>query len=441
MRRTHIASVGFLALAAVVAACSDASQDPTAAVPRDGDGLVRLAMNAQPEQVMPGEVLVRVRPGAEVSAVARGHGLALQRMGHGNAFAVLRGAVGNERALAARLKGDERVAWAEPNYLRQPSAVDPRLWAFFNPGGLSVAFTKGKNGGNPVTNYYSTADADEDVIEGIGAGGAAVVVGSIDTGVDMDHPDFLPGQLIAGYDWYNNDNNPADDDDHGTHTSGTMAGTTVGIAGVTGAAPNVQVHVQKVCGRRGCPVSAIADAIRAAADVPNMVAMNLSIGGTSLSNAEASAIDYAKSRDVLVIAAAGNGGTGTVDCPACDPDAISVAATTWQDGLTYYSNWGPGLDISAAGGELYSNTTDEAGIFSAVRNGYGYMQGTSMATPQVTGAAGVVASVTGLRGAALRTRLESSADDIGASGYDQTFGNGRLNVYRAITGGTLGSGL
>ncbi len=64
-----------------------------------------------------------------------------------------------------------------------------------------------------------------------------------------------------------------------------------------------------------------------------------------------------------------------------------------------------------------------------------------MATPQVTGAAGVVASVTGLRGAQLRARLESTADDIGASGYDTTFGNGRLNVYRAITGQTLAGGL
>ena len=60
-----------------------------------------------------------------------------------------------------------------------------------------------------------------------------------------------------------------------------------------------------------------------------------------------------------------------------------------------------------------------------------------MATPQVTGAAGVVASKTGLTGAALRARLQSTADDKGVGGYDTTFGNGRLNVYRAITTGTL----
>ena len=65
------------------------------------------------------------------------------------------------------------------------------------------------------------------------------------------------------------------------------------------------------------------------------------------------------------------------------------------------------------------------------------MNGTSMAAPQVTGAAAVVASKTGLRGAALRTRLQSTTDDLGAAGYDTQFGNGRLNVYRAVTNTTL----
>jgi serine protease len=126
-----------------------------------------------------------------------------------------------------------------------------------------------------------------------------------------------------------------------------------------------------------------------------------------------------------------------VSCPACDPGAISVAATNWADGQSYYTNYGAGLDISAPGGELYSNTTKEAGIYSSVINGYAYYQGTSMAAPQVTGAAAVVASVTGLRGAALRARLESTADDKGTAGYDTRFGNGRLNAFRAATGGNL----
>ncbi|HEX5632214.1 MAG TPA: S8 family serine peptidase, partial [Gemmatimonadales bacterium] len=222
---------------------------------------------------------------------------------------------------------------------------------------------------------------------------------------------------------------------------GTMAGTTVGVAGVAGAAANVQVHVQKVCGRRGCPSSAIASAIRAAADQPDMVAMNLSLGGSSLSQGEKDAIAYATGKSVLVIASAGNSGAGTVACPACDPNAISVAATNWKDEKASYSQYGPGLDIAAPGGQCYSNTTPEGCIYSANKSGgFMWMQGTSMAAPQVTGTAGIVASKLGLRGAALRSRLESTADDKGAAGYDQTFGNGRLNSYRAVTGNTLGGG-
>ena len=89
---------------------------------------------------------------------------------------------------------------------------------------------------------------------------------------------------------------------------------------------------------------------------------------------------------------------------------------------------------------MYSNTSSEGGIYSSVIDGYAYYQGTSMAAPQVTGAAAVVASInSSLRGATLRARLIDTADDKGTSGYDTTFGNGRLNVYRAVTGTTLPS--
>jgi subtilisin family serine protease len=217
----------------------------------------------------------------------------------------------------------------------------------------------------------------------------------------------------------------------------------------------VKVYVQRVCGPNGCPTSAIVSAIRAAADQPGLVAMNLSLGGNSESTAEKNAIAYAAGKGVLVIASAGNSGSGKVACPACDPNAISVAATNWQDQLAAYSQKGSGLDISAPGGYCYSNTTEEGCIFSSVVSGYSggrtysgptsgnyaYMMGTSMAAPQVTGAAAAVASKTGLRGSALRSRLQSTADDLGAAGYDTKFGNGRLNVYRAVTGTALGAGL
>jgi subtilisin family serine protease len=436
MYRFRTAAAAALTLA--VAACSDAPAGPEATP-------TPLPMAQQNQDaVVPGEVLVKMKEGFELDALQGREGLSFSRSGYKSEFAVMGVERGQERAEAARLMADPRVEWAEPNYLRQTTAIDPKLWAFYNPGGLTAYFNDPADSrhGQPLpSTYASLLDADEDAIASVGAGGGAVVISSIDTGVDSDHAEFT-GRLIMGKDWVTGDNNPEDEDGHGTHTSGTMAGTTVGVAGVTGASANVRILVQRVCGPNGCPTSAIVNAIRAAADYPGMVAMNLSLGGSTISKAEKDAIAYATGKGVLVIAAAGNSGTSKVACPACDANAISVSSTNWRDALSYYSQYGSGLDISAPGGELYSNTTDEMGIWSAyVGGGYAMLQGTSMATPQVTGAAAVVASKTGLRGSALRTRLQSTADDIGAAGYDTKFGNGRVNVYRAVTGTTLGSGL
>lgn len=422
-------------------ACETATQP--GGIPTGTEPFLQLQLSTQaPEQMVPGMVVVKLQSTAAAEEVAAAHGMSVARRGPRNAFVLLRGAAGNERALATRLGDDPRVVYAEPDFLRQPTAIDPRMWAFHNPGGLTVDYTRGRRKGSPVTSYKSVADADEDNIEAYAAGGSPVVIGSIDTGVEFGHPEFLPGQLVAGSDWYSNDGDPSDEDGHGTHTTGTMAGQSVGVAGVSGAGGNVTVYVQRVCGPLGCPLSAIASAIIEAADVPGMVAMNLSLGGASQSQAEKDAIDYAvNTRGILVIASAGNDGTSTVSCPACDPLTISVAASNWLDTRSYYSNWGPGLDLTAPGGELYSNTTDEAGIFSAyVGGGYAYAQGTSMAAPQVTGTAGIVASVTGLTGSALRSRLESAADDLGPSGYDTGYGHGRINSYRAVTNTTLDEG-
>jgi subtilisin family serine protease len=435
MPRLNLAAAATLVLAA--AACSDTADvvAPNANAPQE------IAFNRAPEAVMPGEILVKFKPGYSLASLSGAHGVRFSRSGYAAAFDVVTTTEGNERAAARALAADPRVEWAEPNYLRQPTAINPNLWAFFNPGGLNMKFNSGKNNGQPIgAASASILDADEDNIAGYAVGGGDVVIGSIDTGVDMTHVEFT-GRLIAGQDWYNNDTNPTDDDGHGSHTTGTMAGTTVGVAGVSGAAPHVMVYVQKVCGRRGCPTSAIVSAIRAAADQPGMVAMNLSLGGTSISQAERDAIAYATGKNVLVIASAGNSGTGTVECPACDANAISVAATTWRDVLASYSNFGPGLDISAPGGLCYSNTTPEGCIYSAYKGGgYSWLQGTSMAAPQVTGTAAVVASVTGLRGAALRSRILSTADDLGPAGADNTFGAGRVNTYRAVTGSSLPAG-
>lgn len=456
VRSTVVAVAATLA----IAACSDT---PEPVAPLGMPASPNASRSEAEDPVVAGEVIVKLKEGVSLDAVASTHGVAKGRQGFAHAFDIVHTTRGNERAMAARLAADPRVEYAEPNYLRHVDAVDSRLWAFYNPGGLNMDFFNDPNGrtGPLPSSYASILDADEDNVEGYAAGGADVTIGSIDTGVDFTHPEFT-GRLIAGKDWFSNDNDPNDtpDEGHGTHTTGTMAGSTVGVAGVSGAAPHVKVYVQRVCGAPGCPTSAIINAINAGASYidangNHLVALNLSLGGNSESTGEKNAIAAATRAGVLVIASAGNSGSGKVACPACDPNAISVSSTTWRDELAPYSQSGKGLDISAPGGSCYSNTTPDGCIFSAVVKGftegtvysgplpggsYTWMQGTSMAAPQVTGTAAIVASVTGLRGSSLRSRILSTADDLGAAGTDTKFGAGRVNSYRAVKSTSLAAG-
>jgi subtilisin family serine protease len=439
---SRFVSAAVAAVAAIsLIACSDAPLSPSVNSAQPGDLSFAKVTGPDGDAIVAGEIIVKLKGNADADAVSKKHDVLKGEKGEGDAFIVMITGSGKEKAKAKELADDPDVEYAEPNYLRQPT-VDPKLWAFYNPGGLRMSYTSGGTGFIPAQ-YTSILDSDEDSPDNYAAGGAPVVVGSIDTGVDFSHSEFLPGQLIAGEDWISKKPNalPNDGDGHGTHTTGTMVGRTVGLAGVSGAGINVKVYVQRVCGNQGCPTTAIVNAIRAAADYPGMVAMNMSLGGSSISQAERDAIAYANSKNVLVIASAGNSGAGTVACPACDPGAISVASTNWRDAKASYSQYGSGLDISAPGGECYSNTTPEGCIYSSYKGGgYAWLQGTSMAAPQVTGTAGIVASKTGLRGAALRSQILGTVDDIGSPGYDTTFGAGRLNSYRAVTSSSLPAG-
>jgi subtilisin family serine protease len=439
MARFVTASLAAIA-AAALAACSDVPVSPASNAGGPQALSLGVSQNDDVDDVVPGEVIVKFKDKNDAAKVAQGKGLALKEKGFKDEFVVLKGNKGDEQAIADDLKKDAKVEWAEPNYLRHPT-VDSRLWAFYNPGNLNMSFSDGS--GTIPSSYSSVRDADEDNVSGYATGGAIVTIGSIDTGVQMDHEQFAAGQLIAGWDWYSNDNNPFDEDGHGTHTTGTMVGKDVGVAGVSGAGSNVRVYVQRVCGPPGCPTSAIINAINAAASYidpqgHHLVAVNMSLGGGSESTGEKNAIAAATANGVLVIASAGNSGQGRVACPACDANAISVAATNWKDEKAAYSQYGKGLDIAAPGGYCYSNTTPEGCIYSSYLGAggktYEWLMGTSMAAPQVTGTAGVVASVTGLRGSALRSRILTTVDKPSTL---NRYSVGRLNTYRAVTNTTL----
>ncbi len=178
---SRFVSASVAALAAIsLAACTDHSVAPGSEVAGPSISLDRIASANDAEQVVAGELLVKFKDGVNSESKAKGHGLGVLRQGHGSAFVVLSLNKGQEIAMANILKNDPDVLWAEPNYLRQPDAIDPKLWAFRNPGGLNMVYTSGGTGPIP-SSYASVVDADEDNVENYAAGGGDVV---IDTRID-----------------------------------------------------------------------------------------------------------------------------------------------------------------------------------------------------------------------------------------------------------------
>ena len=128
---TRVSSLAIATVAALaLAACSGDPVRPAVEPSQSlqSTSLAQLAVRGMgPERVVPGEVIVKMKGSANPAALGLAYGLSLSVQGAHRAFAVLRGPVGRERALAAQLSRDPNVAYAEPNYLRQPT-VDRRLW-------------------------------------------------------------------------------------------------------------------------------------------------------------------------------------------------------------------------------------------------------------------------------------------------------------------------
>ncbi len=381
---------------------------------------------------VPGELLVGLRPlspKASLATIAQDLATSLDaqmlatltplRMIH------LRFDPQQQAAALKRLQADPRVAWAEPNYLFTPAFVpnDPSYGS--------------------IQRTYLSRLAMEDAWD-FTTGRAEVVIAVLDTGVDAAHPDLAgglwtnPGEIpdngldddgngfvddVHGWDFADNDNDPADDHSHGTHVAGIAAArinNAVGIAGMAGGAAIMPLDVF----RGG--IGAYADLIQAivyAADNGAHV-INMSLGAPSYSRGEEAAVEYAWARDVVVVAAAGNNASNALFYPAAHAHVIGVAATTAADARASFSNYGPFVAVSAPGVSIYSTLPGAH---------YGYLSGTSMASPHVAGLAALIRSLNPtLRNDEVRALIESTADDLGAPGRDDYYGFGRINAARAL---------
>lgn len=277
------------------------------------------------------------------------------------------------------------------------------------------------------------------------AAGAGTVVAVIDTGVRQTLADLAQTAFRPGYDFVNLDSDPDDDEGHGSHVCGTIAQSTdngIGVAGIAWQAAIMPVKVLDASGSGS--YDDIADGIIWAADQGADI-INLSLGGSADLHVLQEACEYAWNKGVLLVVAAGNEASSAPSYPAAYDVCLSVSATSSQDTLASYSNYGATIDIAAPGGD--SGDFDGDGYddmilqntFSRYSEGYYFYAGTSMAAPHVAGVAALVKGLNpALTNADLRAVLESSAEDLGAAGWDEQFGNGLLDAAAAVAaaGGT-----
>ncbi|HYO48056.1 MAG TPA: S8 family serine peptidase [Gemmatimonadota bacterium] len=424
-------------------ACSEPPTEP------ENQAAGPLAPASNPaSRYVPGRVLVRFRTGADEHALARAEGATVQgTVVH--RVRMLRVAPGREMAVARALSRRPDVEFAEPDWLRtldDPTCpgcalpADPLFgykWDLHNDGTIN-------SGAGDVLATTEAADADIDWLEAfnqLGAGFSGTArIGILDTGVRSTHAD-LAGRVVAQYDFYNDDPDASDDQGHGTHVAG-IAGARGGDAtGLTGVAwgPNVGLVVAKVCTptffglNAECPSSALAAGITWAVDQGADV-LNISLGGTEASLTEQVALQYARDHDVLPFCAAGNSGVQGVLWPAAFPECVAVSATDWSDGLASYSNWGPEVELSAPGGDS-ENASGYSQIASTCFSSdvdYCLKAGTSMATPEAVGLGALLYAMGLSTDENVLSRMTSTADDLGPPGFDDRFGHGRINVWRAI---------
>jgi subtilase family protein/Big-like domain-containing protein/fervidolysin-like protein len=254
-------------------------------------------------------------------------------------------------------------------------------------------------------------------------GSTSVPIAIIDSGVDPTHPD-LAGKLLPGFNFLNNTTDTHDVLGHGTAVAGTAAAATnddLGIAGVAWANPIMPLVV--LDSTDYASYANIASAITYATDHGAKV-INISIGGSSYSSTLQSAVNYAWSHNLVIVACAMNYATSAPYYPAALSNVVAVSATDQSDNLASFSDYGTWIALSAPGTSIYTTTNG---------GGYGYWYGTSFASPQAAALAALAFSMNpALTNSQVVSLMESNADDLGLSGYDQYFGWGRIDVAKTL---------
>jgi len=364
------------------------------------------------------------------------------RTGAGKGPAAVRSAVGAKAPVGRDLAAVRMLA------VRAPHAVRGALWSSLTSGAASARTLRPGvervylDGRLKVSDDVSNAQIGAPAAWQNGLDGTGVTVAVLDTGVDATHPD-LAGKIVASQ----NFTDAASTDDtvgHGTHVASIIAGTGAESGGkYRGVAPGAKLAVGKVCATGYCAESAVLAGMQWAAPLAPVVNMSLNSYAAESDPLRQGVEDLTAANGTLFVVAAGNTGyrgPGSVQTPGTAPSALTVGAVDAKDRLAPFSGRGP---VDDADGTIKPDiTAPGVGIIAAraahgheglpAADGYVSLDGTSMATPHVAGAAAIVTQQhPGWSARQRKTLLMGAAQPTaGTSAFDQ--GAGRLDVARAV---------
>jgi thermitase len=381
------------------------------------------------------EVLVKFRAGTTPAARAAVHqqiGGRVDREVVGLDVQVVKAPPGRTAQVLAAYQQHTEVEYAELNGIAYPDATPndplyPQQWALNNVG---------------QTGGFVDKDIDAPQAWDVTMGSSAVTISIVDTGVRANHPD-LASKVTAAQSWTTATSDPNDYYGHGTHVAGIAAATGNNGVGIAGVCQRCSLIDAKVCDDGGsCPYDFLANGILwsvgcdwrrsdgSCFGLQHANAINVSLTGTVASQTLQAAVDKAWSQGAVLSCAAGNNGNSALMYPAAYRNCISVAATDDRDQKPSWSSYGSSwVDVAAPGVSILS-TMIPTGVYSNP-SGYGLLSGTSMASPQVAGLAGLLASK-GLSRDQIRQQIESTADHIDRTGT--YWSQGRINACRAVGG-------
>lgn len=334
----------------------------------------------------------------------------------------------------------------QQNPLIKQIELDMPVQAFMNTAPVSFGVTKARK------DFGLTGDRDGSLST---YSKNDVVVAVIDTGIDASHVDLDDGKVIAFKDYVNGRTSPYDDNGHGTHVAGIVAGDGEGNSNYLGVAYGAALIGIKVLDANGSGAMSNVDAgIEWAIknkSTYNIRIINLSLGTSGSSDGTDStsvAVNSAYDNGIVPFVAAGNSGPAryTIGSPGAAAKAITVAAMADVGELgfnvTSFSSRGPTKDgrvkpdIGAPGFKITSADANTG-------NGYVSLNGTSMATPFAAGVGALMLDANNsLSPFDIKSKMLGTAQDWGPSGKDIDYGNGRLQAYEAIksAGGYTGTG-